>query len=148
MNEGRIEQIGHPLELYDNPANVFVAGFIGTPSMNILEARVDLTGSVPKAVLATGDELPLPELAGLKQNAKILYGMRPEYCSIADTGAKAVVDVIEPMGAETHLILKSGDASIVVAVQDRVSLRPGENINIMPDVSKVTVFDAESGNRI
>jgi multiple sugar transport system ATP-binding protein len=148
MNDGRIEQIGRPLELYDSPVNVFVAGFIGTPSMNFLEARVDLSGSEAQAILESGDELPLPELGNLSQDARIIYGMRPEYCSFSDTGTKAIVDVIEPMGAETHLILKSGKASIVVAVHDRVSLQPGEKVHILPDVSKVVIFDAESGNRI
>ncbi len=148
MNEGRIEQIGRPLELYDNPVNVFVAGFIGTPSMNFLAARVDLTGSMPKATLPTGDELPLPELNGLRQSENIIYGMRPEHCSIADAGTAVVVDVIEPMGAETQLILKLGYASIVVTIRDRVSLHHGEKIKILPDVSKVVIFKVDTGTRV
>ncbi|MBL1421349.1 MAG: sn-glycerol-3-phosphate ABC transporter ATP-binding protein UgpC [Alphaproteobacteria bacterium] len=148
MNAGRIEQIGKPLEIYDNPKNVFVAGFIGTPSMNLLAATVDLSGNAPLAVLSADLSLPLPLDTDLKEGQKITYGIRPEHLNIASNGAPVKVNVIEPTGSETHLMLSFGEESLVLVARDRVALSPGEMINVAPDLSRVMIFDLESGDRI
>lgn len=148
MNEGRIEQIGRPLDLYDNPVNIFVAGFIGTPSMNLLSAMVAHDGKTLVAKFKSGKTLPLPAIEGLEKDVEIIYGMRPEHCTITTKGAEAEVDVIEPMGAETHLILQFGGEPIVIALHDRVALTPGEQVKFTPDVDNVCIFDAKSGRRL
>ena len=148
MNEGRIEQIGHPLELYDKPVNAFVAGFIGTPSMNLLEAKVDLSGKYPMALFKTGEKLPLPVKANLKDGNDIIYGLRPEYCKISKTGHISKVEAIEPMGSETHLILRFAAQRVVMAIHDRLNVSPGENLTFEPNVEKVVIFDKKSGHAL
>ena len=145
MNEGRIEQVGKPLELYDNPKNIFVAGFIGTPSMNLLPAKVDFSGKIPRAIISKEISLPLPPDKPLVDGQKITYGIRPEHLSLNSKGALAKVNVIEPTGAETHLLLRMGDLPLVLVARDRLAISPGENVNISPDLSRVMIFDIETG---
>ena len=148
MNEGRIEQVGKPLELYDNPKNIFVAGFIGTPSMNLLPAKVDFSGKIPRATISKEISLPLPPDKPLVDGQKITYGIRPEHLSLNSKGALAKVNVIEPTGAETHLLLRMGDLPLVLVARDRLAISPGENVNILPDLSRVMIFDIETGARL
>src|SRR5437899_832380 len=100
MNEGRIEQLGEPLELYDRPANLFVAQFIGSPAMNIFD-RVARAGSVE----ALGARWPA---RGGAEGQQVKYGVRPEHLEPASSGIPAEIIVIEPMGAETELLVKIG----------------------------------------
>ena len=102
MRDGRISQIGAPLELYDSPANVFVAGFIGSPAMNLLNGEVAADGSF------TGDGVSFPLEARLPPGRKITYGIRPEHLVLADAGQAAQVVVVEPTGSEIHLVLRAG----------------------------------------
>ena len=145
MNEGRIEQIGKPLELYDKPMNVFVAGFIGTPSMNLLEAKADLSGKYPMALFETGGKLPLPAKVNLKDGNDIIYGLRPEHCKIAKTGHLSKVEAIKPMDSETHLILRFANQRVVMAVHERLNFSPSESLTFQPNLEKVVIFDKKSG---
>src|SRR5512132_3420298 len=97
MNDGRIEQLGRPLELYDRPANLFVAQFIGSPAMNIFDGVV--RGA---AVEALGSRWPA---AGGAEGQKVKYGIRPEHLELASSGIPAEVVVVEPMGAETENVV-------------------------------------------
>ena len=100
MRDGFVEQIGSPLDLYDRPANLFVAGFIGSPGMNLIRGRVSSSG--PLAFIADGGgELPLPAGATLERGSKIIYGIRPEHLTIGHGPVTAEVVLIEPTGAET-----------------------------------------------
>ncbi|MFZ8941217.1 MAG: ABC transporter ATP-binding protein, partial [Gemmobacter sp.] len=101
MRDGHIAQVGAPLEVYDRPANVFVAGFIGSPAMNLLPATVAGGGEVEVG----GTRLAAPEVAGLAPGTAVTYGVRPEHLDLADTGLAARVAVVEPTGSETHLVL-------------------------------------------
>jgi multiple sugar transport system ATP-binding protein len=148
MREGRIEQIGSPLEIYDDPANVFVAEFLGAPAMNLLPAQV----REGRAVLADGSSLPLPEAMrkGAVEGRSILYGIRPQ--DLVPGGAEGIacsVDVVEPTGAETlvHASM-AGGPSLCMAVSDRVALPPGSPIRLMPRPDRARVFDAGSGERL
>ncbi len=144
MNGGRIEQMGAPLELYDRPANVFVAGFIGSPSMNFLRGRV--AGGRFQA--GQDVALPLPEGASASDGQPALYGIRPEHMVLrGEGGIPAVVHVVEPTGSETQVVAQVGDASILCAFRERVSARPGETIWIAPDPALAHIFDAETGQR-
>ena len=141
MNEGRIEQLGEPLELYDRPANLFVAQFIGSPAMNVFEGvfRND-------AVEALGARWPASARAG--EGQKVSYGVRPEHLLISSTGIAAEVVVVEPMGAETELVVQTGGTALTVITHGRPQVSPGDRITLSPDASQVHLFDAASGIRL
>jgi multiple sugar transport system ATP-binding protein len=142
MQGGRIEQVGAPLELYDRPANTFVASFIGSPSMNMI-AGVVQNG----AVVAGGATLPLPPGVKVAEGREITYGIRPENLSIGDAGLTCTVAVVEPTGSETHVVLRIDGREIVAVFRDRVSMRPGDTVTLAPDATQVHLFDKASGTR-
>ena len=135
MNEGRIEQLGEPLELYDRPANLFVAQFIGSPAMNVFDGVVRAG-----AVEALGARWPAN--GGGADGQRVRYGIRPEHLEPAAAGIAAQVIVVEPMGAETEIVAKVGDASLTVMLRGRVNARPGERIHLAPHASHAHLFDA------
>jgi multiple sugar transport system ATP-binding protein len=144
MNGGRIEQIGAPLELYDRPANLFVAGFIGSPAMNFLSGTIGARG------FTTADDLTLPLAGSFAANsgASAVYGIRPEHLIIDDSGLPFVVDVVEPTGSETQVQGKLGRQPISGVFRQRVDTKPGETIRILPDLAAVHLFDAQTTERI
>jgi multiple sugar transport system ATP-binding protein len=144
MNHGHIEQAGAPLELYDRPANLFVAGFIGSPAMNMLEGRVDGGAFVD----AGGTRWPMPPGHGAAQGAEVVYGVRPEHLRLDPAGVAARVHVVEPTGSETQVVLKVGDATVMGAFRERISQTPGEALPVSPDVALVHLFDKKTGKRI
>ena len=87
MHDGVVEQVGEPLDLYDQPANLFVAGFIGSPAMNFIDATIKRNGGAPSAVAADGTQLPLPATAGGRDGQKVVYGIRPEHLDLTDGAA-------------------------------------------------------------
>jgi multiple sugar transport system ATP-binding protein len=141
MNDGRIEQLGRPLELYDRPLNLFVAQFIGSPAMNVIEG-VFRNGAV--------EALGTRWLSNTKANEgqKVKYGVRPEHVDIGAGGIAAEVVVVEPMGAETELVLQVGGASLIVTTHGRASYNPGDKIHVSPQAEHAHLFDSASGNRI
>jgi multiple sugar transport system ATP-binding protein len=141
MNEGRIEQLGEPLELYDRPANLFVAQFIGSPAMNVFDG-VYKNG----AVEALGARWP--SHAPASENQKIKYGIRPEHLEFASEGIPAVVEVVEPMGAETEVLVKVQEQPLVVMTHGRIFAGPGERIFLRPGAQNSHLFDAASGQRL
>jgi multiple sugar transport system ATP-binding protein len=144
MNGGNIEQMGAPLDLYDRPANVFVAGFIGSPAMNFLRGRVEAGH-----FRAGGDiALRLPDSAVAREGQPALYGIRPEHMVLSgEGGMPAIVHVVEPTGSETQVVAQIGESSILCAFRERVSAKPGETIMIAPEPSLAHLFDAETGRR-
>ena len=143
MQAGRVEQVGAPLELYDRPANRFVAGFIGSPAMNFLAGRI-----ADGAFHAGGAAWPLPNAAGGVNGAAVVYGIRPEHMMLSPGGLRATVQVIEPTGSETHVIARVGSASLVCAFRERVAARPGETIEVLPNPALAHLFDEQTGNRL
>ena len=143
MRAGRIEQVGRPLELYDRPANTFVATFIGSPAMNLFEGKVD----DGRFVLDDGTVFPLP--AGTHNAAIRSYGIRPEHLAISDgePGVAATVQLVEPTGAETMLVAKIGNQTATIVLRDRIDVRSGQNITLSVDQTKVHLFDG-AGARI
>jgi multiple sugar transport system ATP-binding protein len=146
MNSGVVEQAGPPLELYDTPANIFVAGFIGSPAMNMIE------GSITNGALrsADGTDWVLPVNGDGKggQAGPTVYGIRPEHLRIDPQGVKATVQVVEPTGSETQVLLRVGEQSLIAAFRERISAQPGELLPISPDRSLIHLFDRQSGKRI
>ncbi len=144
MQAGHVEQIGAPLDLYDRPTNLFVAGFIGSPAMNMLPGRIEADGFHAEA----GGLWPLPGGMNAATGRRAVYGIRPEHFRLAEDGLPAVVHVVEPTGSETQVIAHAGEAKMVCAFRDRIRAQPGETIRIMPDTETVHLFDEETGRRI
>jgi len=144
MNEGRIEQLGEPLELYDRPANLFVAQFIGSPAMNIFDGTVR-----NGAVEALGVRWPASTMAGhTADGRRVRYGIRPEHLEPAGSGIPAEVIVVEPMGAETELVVKVGDQSLTIVTHGRSSAGPGDKLSLAPNAKHAHLFDAANGARL
>ncbi|WP_187428911.1 Diacetylchitobiose uptake system ATP-binding protein MsiK [Roseobacter fucihabitans] len=142
MQAGRIEQIGTPLELYDNPANEFVATFIGAPSMNLLGAQRN--GGV--ADLA-GHRV---QVKGSSHSGDVRLGVRPEHLRLvaAGEGVAMQVKVVEPTGSETMVFLRHDDQDITAVFRERHAFAPGETVHLAPDPDHLHCFDAASGQRV
>ena len=143
LQGGHIEQVGAPLELYDRPANVFVATFIGSPSMNLIDGVVK-DGMVD----VDGARLPLPATATVTEGQTVVYGARPETFATAENGLKGRVAVVEPTGSETHVVIRLNAREITAVFRDRVTFRPGDEICLLPDPATAHLFDKASGKRI
>ena len=149
MQAGNIEQIGAPLDLYDRPVNTFVAGFIGSPSMNFLDARIVLNGGGPRARI---EDVDLP-IAAQKQKEltdgqPVRIGIRPEDAVVSETGLKGQVMVVEPTGSEIHLVVRSGSQELVSIVRSREKFRPGQPVSLSAAPELIHIFDATTGKRI
>ncbi|MDP3960520.1 MAG: sn-glycerol-3-phosphate ABC transporter ATP-binding protein UgpC [Pseudorhodobacter sp.] len=147
MRDGHIAQIGAPLELYDRPTNVFVAGFIGSPAMNLITGVARRDGSGAR-VMAEGMTLPAPMVTGLNEGRRVIWGIRPEHLELADSGLAATVVVVEPTGSETHVLLRFGGHDAVAVFRDRHAFQPGQVVQLAPRTELVHLFDADSGERI
>ncbi|MBA4789129.1 MAG: sn-glycerol-3-phosphate ABC transporter ATP-binding protein UgpC [Pseudomonadota bacterium] len=149
MHDGVVEQIGAPLDLYDRPANQFVAGFIGSPAMNFIKGAVAAEGR--SFACDGGATLPLDGVPGGKPGQRAVYGLRPEHIRIAPDGAPAQVIVVEPTGSEILAIARLGGESgqeIACLFRERLSLAPGEIIHIAPQKGMPHLFDEASGARL
>ena len=144
MNSGNVEQMGAPLDLYDHPNNLFVAGFIGSPAMNFLQGTVQ--GGAFRA--NGGVTLPLPRGGEGGDGRPLVYGVRPEHFELSAEGLPAIVHVVEPTGSETQVMAEFAGAPIIAAFRERVSARPGEVIHISANPAMVHVFDPATGQRI
>ena len=143
MHDGIVEQIGTPLELFDRPANLFVAQFIGSPAMNVFAGTVH-----GGAVEALGQRWPLP--AGLQpvEGGAVHYGVRPGDLVLAAQGIEAKVVVVEPTGAETELLLDIAGTQLVAVMHGRTSAQPDDRVHLRVDPAAVHVFDGASGQRL
>jgi multiple sugar transport system ATP-binding protein len=160
MQDGRVEQVGAPLELYDRPANLFVATFIGSPAMNLIEGRITGEGFVT----TSGLTLPLASAPAGSQGQPALYGIRPEHFSLGGEGSRgesgrgeggrgeggipAEVVVVEPTGSETQVVAKLAGQNLTAVFRERVHTRPGETLTLSPDPTKVHLFEKDSGQRL
>jgi len=149
MNEGVIEQIGTPLELFDRPHNLFVAQFIGSPSMNVFEGSLHRSGE-RCSVQAHGHSWPAHDCAEGTDGQAVHYGIRPSNLSVgpAGQGINATVVVVEPTGAATELLLAVGEARLVADLHGRTTARPGDVVGLQIDVDKAHLFDRGSGKRL
>jgi multiple sugar transport system ATP-binding protein len=146
MQEGRIEQSGTPLELYDQPRNLTVATFIGSPAMNLLPGTVRRDGGF--FVEVDGHRLPANGDGIASDGQPVTYGIRPEHLDIADDGFPARVAVVEPTGPETLLFLRFGEHEIVAVLSDWHDVKPGETVHLRPRAERAHLFDAASGARL
>jgi multiple sugar transport system ATP-binding protein len=152
MRGGSVEQIGRPLELYDQPDNLFVAGFIGSPAMNFLEGHVRKNGTATWVEALDGSRLPMPDSHYVDEGRPVTYGIRPEHLSLAagasGRGFKNRIVVVEPTGPEILVVGHTAGHEIKAVFRERHDFKPGDTITLLPDLEKVHLFDIETENRI
>ncbi|WP_026873916.1 ABC transporter ATP-binding protein [Inquilinus limosus] len=149
MNGGRIEQQGVPLDLYDLPANTFVAGFLGSPAMSFLPGRYRRGAEGPVVEAEDGTRLPAPDRAA-EDDQPVLLGVRPEHFTVAEGvgGVPVTIDLVEPTGAETHLYGTLAGIRIAAVMHGRRPVAPGDVVPLLPLAAHAHLFDAASGRRI
>jgi multiple sugar transport system ATP-binding protein len=141
MHDGIVEQMGSPLELYDRPKNKFVAGFIGSPSMNFLEGKIQ--GQT--FVTTSGAILPLGKVPANSDGKAATYGIRPEHFMLDANGAEAIVSVVEPTGSEIQVAAKLGGQDFIALFRERHDFKPGDKIKLVADPRVTHLFDAVTG---
>jgi multiple sugar transport system ATP-binding protein len=149
MNGGRLQQVGTPLEVYDRPANLFVASFIGTPPMNFVPAVVRDAGAT---VAASGFSLPLPTAVG-RDGTKIVLGLRPESLREAagpgaGTRISGTVEFVEPLGHEVIVHIRVGDDLLLAKLDPHRAPEVGDAIDLAVDLAALHLFDAETEQRL
>jgi multiple sugar transport system ATP-binding protein len=149
MNAGHVQQIGAPLELYERPANRFVAGFIGSPAMNFMEGTMRTEGG--HSIFRVADQpvdLHLP--ASPSRSGRLTVGVRPEDIYLAGPAApgatvavQAVIEAVEPMGNEIFVYARAGEQDLVARIEPRRLPRPDESVELLLDVARLHYFDAD-----
>jgi multiple sugar transport system ATP-binding protein len=148
LNGGRVEQIGAPLDLYDRPANKFVATFLGSPAMNLIQGTLDGPDRkrlrLPDGLFASVGPSPA-DWTG----RDVVFGVRPENVRLdPEAGLPCVVSLVEPTGSETHLIAHAGQTEIVAVLKERLQIQEGETIRLAFDHAHSHFFDPKSGERL
>jgi len=149
LRDGRLQQLDTPRAVYARPANVFVAGFIGSPAMNLVEADV-----VDGACELNGARLELPEsLASAATGlGKVIVGLRPDALELAGDGIAARVEVVEDVGAEAYALcsahLPNGEGRLIARVDARRPPGQGESVRLRPLAGEAHVFDPATGERL
>jgi multiple sugar transport system ATP-binding protein len=144
MHDGVIEQIGSPLDLYDRPANLFVAGFIGSPAMNMIDGKI--TGN--NFVADDGTKIALDRGAGNSESRPVTLGVRPEHFQLDPNGMPAEILTVEPTGSETQVVARFAGQEIMGAFRERIDAHPGSVLKLKPQAGTAHLFDATSGQRI
>ncbi|WP_299045781.1 sn-glycerol-3-phosphate ABC transporter ATP-binding protein UgpC [uncultured Tateyamaria sp.] len=147
LRDGHVAQIGTPLELYDKPANAFVAEFIGSPSMNLLDATLQhRDGEIWAEV--DGARFPIGGGRDAGDGRPVKLGIRPENLLPDNDGLPAEVAVVEQTGSETHIILRANGSELTTVLRDRREFKPGQQIYLRPESGAVHLFDPSNGARI
>ncbi len=149
MRDGRIEQTGAPLELYDHPANTFVAGFIGSPAMNFLPGTLRRSANGARIELGDGTQVAAPVNAGGVDGQPVIFGTRPEHLALdGDAGIPTQVVTVEPTGADTFVACRHHGTEMAVVFRERHNFAPGSTIRLQPDLQRAHLFDAASGRSL
>lgn len=150
MRDGKIEQIGAPREVYRNPANIFVAGFIGSPAMNFLSGTLRRDAVSLSVDLPDGKSLSLrPEMAG-EHGQPVTVGVRPEHVELkpAGMGLETRLEVLEPTGAEVHVTTSIGGVVFTAILHDNESLKTGQNVHLGFNPDWIRLFDPATGRAL
>ena len=153
MRGGRIEQTGSPLELYDYPANQFVAGFIGSPAMNFLPGKLRRNAGSLRVELSDGTQLDAPPQAGGVDGQPVIFGTRPEHLTLVPEGAEhggipSRVVVMEPSGMDTFVACRHDGVELSAVFRERHDFAPGSTIHLQPDLKCAHLFHADTGQRL
>lgn len=152
LRDGRIEQAGTPLDLYDRPANLFVAGFIGSPEINQLAGEIVLDGDIAQLRLRDGSLLRLPEGVQVSHGQQVVYAIRPEQVNVVEQAQEdalgAVITAIENTGSDMQLFCDTGGGAFTSVFKQRLQVNEGEKVWLQPKLSGVHIFDAATGLRI
>jgi sn-glycerol 3-phosphate transport system ATP-binding protein len=149
LNEGRVEQLGTPIELYQRPASLFVAGFIGSPSMSFTPATINGDGSA----VELGDGVALDLIPGVYSkhgSRKVTLGIRPEDLILADSNRSLTVKLVEQLGADTlvHGFFGAGQTDMTIRLPGIQYYKPGEVLAIHVEPDKIHLFDPDTGRRL
>jgi multiple sugar transport system ATP-binding protein len=154
MNDGLLQQVGTPQALYDYPINRFVAGFIGSPSMNFVEVHMEGSGESARLAGPADWSIPIPmryrEAATPKAGKTLVAGFRPEHLDMGEAGSgvasfRARADVVEYLGNEELLHLNAADQDVVAIVDSSHRVKPGDIVTLVLPLEKLHLFDGESG---
>ena len=158
MRDGKIEQLGSPLDLFEQPATLFVAGFLGSPKMTFLRGRLLQSGDGAAVSLGNGVNLNLPRgrYAAAQEGADVILGLRPEHAGRA-TGERpaaghqrvnAVIEIIQPTGSRSYATFDLGGQSMLAELQAHDVSRPGETVPIDLNLNRASLFDPATGRAI
>jgi multiple sugar transport system ATP-binding protein len=146
MRDGYIEQVGGPLDLYENPVNTFVAGFIGSPAMNMLAGKIHHANGKTSVVLGDASILEVRQQILGHEGQDVIFGTRPEHLFIDPDGPITMkANVIEPTGADTFVACELAGSPMTIVFRDRVDIKPEQMLKLRPDFSQCHLFDAASG---
>jgi multiple sugar transport system ATP-binding protein len=146
MHDGVVEQAGAPLELYDRPANLFVASFLGSPAMNFIVGRLAAEGAF---VSEDGSVIMSPRKTPTRAGASVVCGFRPEAIVLdANSPLRLRVTLTEPTGAETHVFGRIGGVDVIAVLRERVSLSEGSEIGVSIAADQLHIFEAASQARL
>ena len=148
MNDGIVEQAGTPFEVYDNPVNTFVAGFIGSPSMNFIEGVLDRSEDGEFVRFASGGRMALRFPDGANAGQAVLVGLRPEHLTLAEDGLDVRVLVVEPTGSETQVVVGIGDDKVTCLIRERVHLSASQPAKLSCDPDHIHLFDPDTGRHL
>jgi len=146
LRDGVIEQAGRPMEIYDQPANLFVAEFIGSPAMNLLRGEIAGAAGQPKVRLADGLLVDAPPGGAARLGQKVVLGVRPEHLRpTPGAGLPAIISVLEPTGPETHIYARLGATEVCAITNERSEMQAGSPINLSFPPERALLFDAATG---
>jgi multiple sugar transport system ATP-binding protein len=146
MRDGRVEQAGRPLDLYDYPANAFVAGFIGSPAMNFLPGVVARSDNGIQVELADRTRIDLPANVLVSHGQAVTFGTRPEHLGLVSEGGIPVqVVAVEPTGADTFVACRYQGVDVAAVFRERHDFQPGSTIRLQPEIARSHLFDASTG---
>ena len=157
MRDGVVEQIGEPEDLYDRPANLFVAGFIGSPTMNVLPCRPDFGDGAPRVAVTDDLAVPVPpgaaDAVAQAGDRPLMLGIRPEDMQKRDTDgpvieAETQAEVVEPLGSDTLVHCRIGEHEVTARVPPHSIRRHGDRLRLAIPVAKLHLFDGETGRRL
>jgi len=143
MNAGNIEQVGTPEQLYHDPDNLFVAGFIGTPEINTIKGVIQ-DGCV---VLSNGYRFPCP-LKSQIERMKIVCAVRPHHLRISNNGIAAEIILVEMTGEGQEILVRVAGQEMIVVSHEKLNISPGDNILLDVDLARVFLFEEDSGRRL
>jgi multiple sugar transport system ATP-binding protein len=147
MHDGVVEQMGSPLDVYDQPMNLFVAGFIGSPAMNFIEGTFE-GGDIPSVVAEDGTRFKVMNGGGASHGQQVVLGIRPEHLTISEEGSPGEVVVVEPTGSETQVIIRLGGQDVTGAFRERHLFRPGERVHFHAQPDLIHLFDRNTGQHL